>query len=161
MIGRKFIVLLFLVLAGMGWYASRPCLVIYTQEKIFESIELEKGMAVSTRFIHSVQKTPVEEYFTVSDAGDCFVLHSTKYQSFGVGLPFMASDGKFRREGDWFVMDEMERNIPVLTLRPGVGTELTLTIKNMVFPLYEMVPLGTSVTLRIVPRYKIWSGLEG
>ena len=161
MIGRKSIVFLLIVLLGTGWYASRPCLVIYTQEKILESAELEKGMAFSVRFIHSVQKTPVEEYFTVNDAGDGFILHSTKYQSFGVGLPFMSSDGNFRREGDWFIMDAMERNIPVLTLRPGVGTELTLTIKNKVFPLYEMVPLGTSVTLRIVPRYKIWSGLEG
>ena len=152
---------LVIILSGIGWYAFRPYIAVSSEGRLLFSVPAEKGLAFSTRFIHSVQKTPVEEYFTVNDSIDGFVLHSTRYQSFGVGLPFLSTEGAFRQEGDWFVMDGMERNIPVLTLRPGVGTELTLRINDEIFPLYEMVSLGTPITLRIVPGYKIWSGLDG
>lgn len=157
---KDVLLLLFVLLLGIGWYASQPCLVVSSEGKVLTAVKAEKGLAFSTRFIHSVQKTPVEEYFTVNDKTDGFVLHSTKYQSFGVGLPFLTTDGSFRREADWFIMEGMERQLPDLTLRPGIGTELTLHVANDEFPLYKMVPLGTPVTLRIVPRYKIWFGLE-
>ena len=158
---RMTVLLLALVFVGVGCYIFCPRLVVSSDEKILFSVPAEKGLAFSTRFIHSVQKTPVEEYFTVNERIDGVVLHSTRYQSFGVGLPFLSTDGNFKRDGDWFVMEGMERKLSSVVLRPGVGTELTLRIKDKIFPLYEMVPLGTPITVQVVPRYKIWSGLDG
>ena len=95
------------------------------------------GQALSISFIHSVQKTPVEEYLTVDDSMSELVLNSTRYHSFGVGLPFMESDGEFYQDGDDFVMDHMNRHFDSLSLRTGLGTKLTLELDNQSYQVYE------------------------
>ena len=99
--------------------------------------EVAAGFPLSIRFIHSVQKTPVEEYLAVDEARQGFLLTATKYQSFGVGLPFDAAEGEFHQEGDYFWLRGQERRYPKLALRVGVGTELTLSLAGKKFPLYE------------------------
>ena len=69
-------------------------------------------MPVTLAYRHSVMKTPIEENLYVNNAVNGLVLKSTKYQSLGVGLPFLASDGQFRQEGPWFIMDNMNRQYP-------------------------------------------------
>ena len=145
-------VVLFFVLL---WYITRPIIVIEGDGKILLSTSAETGEQFSTRFIHSVQKTPIEEFFVVNDNCDGFVLKSTRYQSFGVGLPFLESDGIFRREGDYFIMDNLNRPIKNLDLRLGLGTELSITIKGQTLPLYEIVPLGSLVRISIVRRIEL------
>ena len=144
-------VVLFFVLL---WYFTRPIIVIETEGKILFSAPAEFGTQFSTRFIHSVQKTPVEEFFIVNDDCDGFILKSTRYQSFGVGLPFLESDGSFRCEGDYFIMDNLNRSIKTLDLRPGVGTELSINVNDQILPIYKIVPLGSLVRVSIIPRYK-------
>ena len=91
---------------------------------------------------------------SVNDQADGFCLHKTKYQSFGVGLPFMESDGTFRHEGDYFIMDHMERHFPQLHLRTGVGTQLTVTIDDTTCPVYQYLPDGSAVDIRVAPLYQ-------
>ena len=110
------------------------------------------GQALSISFIHSVQKTPVEEYLTVDDSMSELVLNSTRYHSFGVGLPFMESDGEFYQDGDDFVMDHMNRHFDILSLRTGLGTELTLELDNQSYPVYENHEPGYRVDIFIAPR---------
>ena len=146
-------VVLFFVLL---WYFTRPVIVIESENNIIFSTSVESGYTFSTRFIHSVQKTPVEEFFVVNDNCDGFTLKSTRYRSFGVGLPFLESDGNFRREGDDFIMDNLNRSIKILDLRPGVGTELSITIDNQILPLYEIVPLGALIRISIIRRIELY-----
>ena len=110
------------------------------------------GQALSISFIHSVQKTPVEEYLTVDDSMSELVLNSTRYHSFGVGLPFMESDGEFYQDGDDFVMDHMNRHFDSLSLRTGLGTKLTLEFDNQSYPVYENHEPGYRVDIFIAPR---------
>ena len=112
------------------------------------------GESFSIRFIHSVQKTPVVENLVINDTQDGFILISTKYQSFGVGLPFLAEEGEFHKEGDYFVFDQMNRRFSSLSLRTGVGTELTLTLQDKEYRLYEQMPPGSRIDLYIAPYYK-------
>ena len=86
--------------------------------------QLRDEVPLTVRFIHSVQKTPVEEFLTAYADGH-FHLTGTRYQSHGVGLPFLPEEGTFRQEGDYFVLD-MDRDYPALSLRTGVGTQLTI-----------------------------------
>lgn len=106
-------------------------------------------LPIAIHFIHSVQKTPVEEDLAVNAHQNGFILHRTKYQSFGVGLPFLATDGSFYKEGDFFVMDKMERPFPIIPLRTGKGTELQVRVGNTMYPLYQQVPEGAQVNVRI------------
>lgn len=113
--------------------------------EIIASVAAVKGTPLVINFIHSVQKTPVVEELEFD--GENFILVRTKYKSQGVGLPFMESDGKFYRNGDWFIMDDMNRKIKNLELRTGVGTNLTVTLNGQIFKLYEIFPAGTKISV--------------
>lgn len=114
--------------------------------------QVKDEVPLTIRFIHSVQKTPVEEFLTVHADGH-FHLTGTRYQSHGVGLPFLPEEGQFRREGDYFVLD-MERDYPSLSLRTGVGTQLRIEAAGREIPLYEMYAPRTKIDLFVAPLYR-------
>lgn len=148
-----------LVLAALADFMVRPLLVVQSEQGALLYFEKAyAGMPVVIRFIHSVQKTPVEENLRVDEDVSGFVLDSTRYQSFGVGLPFLASEGEFRAEGDHFVLGGMERRFPRLSLRTGVGTELTLVLDGTEERLFEKLPPGSRVDLAVVTPWR-W-GME-
>ena len=113
--------------------------------------QVRDAVPLTIHFIHSVQKTPVEEFLTAHADGH-FHLTGTRYQSHGVGLPFLPEEGNFRREGDYFVLD-MDRDYNELSLRTGVGTQLTIEADGARIPVYEMYPVGTRVDLVVAPLY--------
>ena len=123
------------------------------QEKIIMSVEAKKNLPLTINFIHSVQKTPVIEELEFD--GENFILLRTKYKSHGVGLPFMESDGEFRIEDGFFIMDNMNRRIKNLELRTGVGTNLCINLDGQEIKLYEIVPTGTKI--KILFKSKIFS----
>ena len=138
------------------WFLSRPHLFVAAPDRLLAIHPAKAGMEFSTRFLHSVQQTPVEEFFTVNEARQGFVLVRTRYQSFGVGLPFLAADGTFQSEDGSFSMADMDRPLPRLDLRPGLGTNLTLTIDGATYPLYALVPPGTLIRIYLAPYYHRW-----
>ncbi len=105
--------------------------------------DAKKNTPLVIEFIHSVQKTPVIEELEFD--GENFVLLRTKYKSQGVGLPFMESDGVFREEDGYFVMDNMNRPLKNLSLRTGKGTKLTINLAGRQIKLYEKFPPGTKI----------------
>ena len=113
--------------------------------------QIRDEVPLTIHFIHSVQKTPVEEFLTAHADGH-FHLTGTRYQSHGVGLPFLPEEGNFRREGDYFVLD-MDRDYNELSLRTGVGTQLTIEADGARIPVYEMYPVGTRIDLVVAPLY--------
>ncbi len=135
------------ILLGLFDILSQPCLFVQADHDNVAIVPARPGTAFSIRFIHSVQKTPVRENLAVAEDGHSLVLHSTEYQSFGVGLPFLAEEGDFRQEGNHYILEGMERYFPQLTLRTGVGTCLTLYVDQREYRLYEHYPPGTAVDL--------------
>ena len=131
---------------------SAPALFLQADgAKIVLVRQIRDAVPVTIHFIHSVQKTPVEEFLTAHADGH-FHLTGTRYQSHGVGLPFLPGEGTFRQEGDYFVLD-MDRDYPALSLRTGVGTELTIMAGDQTIPAYEMYPVGTRIDLVVAPLY--------
>ena len=131
---------------------SAPALLLHADgTKIVLVRQIGDEIPLTIHFIHSVQKTPVEEFLTVHADGH-FHLTGTRYQSYGVGLPFLPEEGAFRQEGDCFVLD-MDRDYVNLSLRTGVGTELTITAGGKTIPAYEMYPVGTRIDLVVAPLY--------
>ena len=148
----KLFLLMALALATVacGLTEKQLKVVAVEQNKVIKSIAVRAGIPLTIRFIHSVQKTPVEEDLEFD--GQAWIVHRTRYKSQGVGLPFMESDGDFHREGDWFVMDGMERRIEHLSLRTGVGTQLTLTLDGEEIKLFEQFEPGTRIDLIVDPK---------
>ena len=52
-------------------------------------------------------------------------------------------------------MDNMHREFKDLSLRTGVGTQLTILIDGREVRLYELVPDGTKIDLIVAPFWKI------
>ena len=142
---RKFI--LFAVgLTLLFFITSSPKIFLGTEEETVAIVDAEENLPLTINFIHSVQKTPVVEELEYRDSE--FVLLRTKYKSQGVGLPFDAADGKFYRDGDWFIMDNMNRRFKNLELRTGKGTQLKIILNGREYELYKKFPVGTKITVR-------------
>ncbi len=146
-----YVILLFLAMTS---FLLEPCFFIYGGGAYVAAIPAVKDVPFSIRFIHSVQKTPVLENLMARKNGNDIELISTKYQSFGVGLPFLEAEGDFREEGNYYVFDNMNRRFPRLSLRTGVGTELTVYAGGCEYRLYEKFPPGTRIDLFIAPFYE-------
>lgn len=125
---------------------SSPKIFIGTEEETVAVVDAEENLPLTIKFIHSVQKTPVIE--ELEYRGGEFVLLRTKYKSQGVGLPFDVADGKFYRDGDWFIMDDMNRRFKNLELRTGKGTQLKITLNGREHELYKKFPVGTKITVK-------------
>lgn len=139
-------ILIALAAAMILFSLNTPKIFIGTENRAVTVVDAEEGLPLKIEFTHSVQRTPVIEELEYRSGS--FVLLRTKYKSQGVGLPFDASDGNFRREGDLFVMDEMNRRIPNLELRTGKGTRLKITLNGREHELYKKFPPGTKIIVK-------------
>ena len=139
--------LLLVALAVVLLFASthQPKIFVGNQFQTVAVINSSENLPVTIKFIHSVQKTPVIEELELKNGE--FVLVRTKYQSQGVGLPFDAADGTFHRDNDWFIFD-MNRKFPLLELRTGKGTQLTVILDGKTYELYKIFPIGTKIIVK-------------
>ena len=142
----KKIFLAVIVSAVLFALTTSPKIFVGTEHQAVAVVDAAQGLPITIEFTHSVQKTPVIEELAF-DAGE-FVLLRTRYKSLGVGLPFDAGDGNFRREGDWFIMDDMNRRFKNLELRTGKGTRLKITVGGREYQLYKKFPLGTKIIVK-------------
>ena len=125
---------------------STPKIFIGTENKTVAVVDAKESFPLTINFIHSVQKTPVIEELEFQ-SGE-FILLRTKYKSQGVGLPFDISDGKFYRDGEFFIVDEMNRRFKNLELRTGKGTRLKIILDGREYELYKKFPPGTKIFVR-------------
>ena len=140
-------ILIALIASGILFLlTSTPKIFVGSENQTVAVVDAEENLPLTIKFTHSVQKTPVIEELRFQ--GGEFVLIRTKYKSQGVGLPFDAGDGKFYRDGDWFVFDDMNRRFKNLDLRTGKGTNLTVTLNGRDYPLYKKFPLGTKIIVK-------------
>lgn len=136
------------------WYFARPCLFIRSGTQLFAALPVKAGSQFSIHFVHSVQRTPIDEFLVVDDECRGFILNSTRYQSFGVGLPFAETQGTFKQEDGYFIYENLNRKFPSLCLRTGLGTKLTIMVGNMEYRLFEQLPVGKKVDVFIDSYYK-------
>ena len=142
---KKFL-LAAVALAILFFLTSAPKIFVGTENETVAVVDARENLPLTINFIHSVQKTPVIE--ELEFRGGEFILLRTRYKSQGVGLPFDAADGKFHREGEWFVVDEMNRRFKNLELRTGKGTQLKIFLDGREYKLYEKFTRGTKIFVR-------------
>ena len=148
-----------LLVLALGQVLLTPCLTLSAEGRRLAMYEAGPDLQLTIDFIHSVQKTPVEEKLRVSPDCQKLELVETRYHSFGVGLPFLDSEGDFRQEGNDFVITGMNRKFPELSLRTGLGTKLTVSISHAGaarrWELYRDYAPGTLIEFKFVPLYEI------
>lgn len=126
-----------------------PCLFVKNASGNLTVKPLVKTIDLKISFIHSVQKTPVEELLEVKPFHK-IRLYETKYQSFGVGLPFLEEEGDFYQDGNVYIL-KMNREFDNLTLRYGVGTKLTLDVDGELLAVYKEMNVGSKIEIFVAP----------
>ena len=147
---------LFFAFGILFWYANQLILEITpdnNQKQYYFTVST--GDTWYIEFMHSVQKTPVQEYFIVRGKND-LLLEKTIYQSMGVGLPFMASEGKLKTTGDGHFVLEMHREYQTLKLRTGLEACPKIYFGGNVLPIYNLYEPGTLVEIKVVKRFETW-----
>ncbi|MBO8159903.1 DUF1850 domain-containing protein [Thermosyntropha sp.] len=126
-----------------------PSLVLSKSDgKIVLILPLIKGKNFSYEYLHSVQKTPVQEHF-VQAPGNIILLTSTSYQSFGVGLPFLSGEGDFALKNGIFVLKNMNRKYEKITWAFMPVARQALIYKDKRYPFYKYCRPGELLELEI------------
>ncbi len=93
-------------------------------ETVFQK-EMREEQCFGIRFIHSVAKSPVEDWYCIHEAD--LYLEKTIYEDFGAGLPHNADPGqRMHFEKGKIVIDGFHRKLPEFTVRVGRIAEHTL-----------------------------------
>lgn len=119
-----------LAVASLAYWGVKPTLCVRNAAKelvLFSS--LPAGQDFCIRFIHSVAKSPVEEWFYGRDGA--IVLDRTVYQDFGAGLPHEASAGQRMEFVDGVVqITGYDVTLADLTVRVGRVAEHSLLLQQ-------------------------------
>ena len=80
---------------------------------VLYEVKAPDGTEFSIEFIHSVNKSPVKEYYIVADGR--IYLTAVRYESFGAGIPSELEDGQtMRLEDGTMLITGYDRHIPRL-----------------------------------------------
>ena len=126
--------------AGDGKSSSGSAqLVVQTADgKTVLTRDFPRGSSFGIRFIHSVAKTPVIDWFSAPDG--TLQLDKTVYQDFGAGLPHRPEAGQTMRVSDGhIVISGYDMPLPSFDVRVGRVAHHTLLLPEA----WEEIPLDT------------------
>lgn len=130
------------------------------------------GLTFGIRYIHSVAKSPVEDWFRVSH--QTIFLEKTVYQDFGAGLPHTPGPGQTMSTGDGhIIISGYHKALPSFDVRVGRIAQHTLLLPRegaaegksalgmtREIPLAELAPPGSAVTFTLVPRVRAGAAIR-
>ena len=155
---RKIMALFSLFIFGaLYWLGQQKLLVIRSDGGDTRAWRMTIGETWRIQYVHSVQKTPVEEYFLVT-SDNKLVLYETRYQSYGVGLPFLATDGVFKQKDDYFEL-KLNRIFSQVKFRTGLEAKPEAVIGGRVEPLYQYYQPGSLMVFTIEPQWQYFSSV--
>ena len=147
---RKLIYLLvILVLLAVGpYFISDKVLVVEeaATERVVYQQQVDRGLKFAIKYTHSVENTPVWDYFKVLE-GD-ILLTSTKYMSYGAGLPFL-NKNDYQIENDKFVIKEINTKLAQIPLRVSDYAKHKLVIDDQVYRLYKLTATQNLVMIKV------------
>jgi hypothetical protein len=120
-------------------------LIDYRTDKIIWEEKVETGDKFAIKYLHSVARTPVIEFFEIKDGK--ILLTGTEYQSYGAGLPTSAVSGEYIVEDDKFIIKNINQFLPDIMLRVSDYAEHEFIFNQKNFKLYKN--LNTETLLQI------------
>ena len=127
-----------------GFVAAQPQRVLVVEDAdtgdSLLAVPVHEGSTVTLAYTHSVEKTPVEDVYTVNGTR----LDNTlmRFESYGWGLPARAN---VTLRNGWFVFDP-DRSYEEFYVKPGRVAGHTLTVDGRT---YDLVELSNASSVRI------------
>ena len=144
---RYLLIIIFLIVIGFLGIKSRVLVVeeAATGEVIHQQ-QIHKELKFAIQYIHSVERTPVWDYFKTKE--DQIVLKATKYESYGAGLPFL-NQNDYIVKNDKFIIDNINTNLREIPVRISDYAKHKLLINNQVYKLYKLTATQNLVLIKI------------
>lgn len=153
-----------LILLGVGFLLPVTTLSISQQNSKHQLlIPMVRQKTFSLYYLHSVQKTPVQEHFELAP-GNKMILTSTHYQSYGVGLPFLPQEGKLVNKNGVFLLTGINRVYQEINIGFIPLAKQALLYKDKRYDFEDYFDSGSLLKLtvhRYSPFTLIWLMLEG
>ena len=119
-------------------------------KKPFLVIPVNEGDIFTIRFMHSVQRTPVDETFSIGSNLE-MLLEETVYSSYGAGLPSEMNDNQeFLFKNGKFIIRNFDLQFNEIPMFVGeVVANHTIIYDGKEFPLVSYNMAGKSVKIRL------------
>ncbi len=114
-----------------------------------------KGDVWNIQFTHSVERSLVEEFFVVNGPDDLTMTH-TRFESFGWGFPYSASDGVIKETGNGRYELKMDRPYRTVKLRVAVQARQCIVHGDDIYDLCDMFGHGTMIEVKAQYRCQYW-----
>lgn len=147
-----------IILLFLGFFIlTRPALIFEDRKgEILYLLPLFQGGAFHTVYIHSVEKTPVLEYFQVE--GRVILLKKTAFSSYGAGLPLHWNG--FQQEGGSFVVQDINTQFSTIHFRVSGTPDQYLVGDGREILFQDLALQGERLSIRGGPLYSfVWDYL--
>ncbi len=147
-----------LLLVWASWPTTTLEIRAGTGGPLLKTFPVTPGERITYRYIHSVERTPVDEIMEVAP-NDHLVVRETVYQDFGAGLPGESHeiDGNFSLDAadGRFTISGMSRDIPLWEVRVAFTAQQTLEVRGKAMRLDSLAPPTSLLVIDIVTRPRI------
>ena len=122
----------------------------YKTGETYLEVPLNDDHLFSVSYTHSVNKSLVEEYYTITPQ-DGIILVKARYNNFGAGVATELTDGQYLSydDEDYMVINNMHVPIAQLVYKVGTVSDHILHIGADSWHLKEYAPELTSVTFEL------------
>lgn len=146
---KIFFLVLLVAIGAIFWYIHSSLVLAVTGKQYSQALPVEVGEEWQIVFIHSVERTPWEEYYRVGEDGN--LLYKTRFQSLGWGYPYSQSDGEFHATKDGFEL-LMNRKYLVINLTIAPEASPVLIHRGAKYNLCEIYGDREAVEVRLTNR---------
>ncbi|MEW6065885.1 hypothetical protein P378_00830 [Desulforamulus profundi] len=101
-------------------------------------------------YIHSVNKTPVQEHFVLVPGND-LLLTSTTFKALGIGTPFLPEEGRLENHNGVYVLSGLDRRFKEINLAFTPLTGHALVYRGQRFDFKDYFPAGSLIRLQVKP----------
>lgn len=135
----------------LGFIGLWPCFSVLRishpqNDRTLYCTSMKPGEEFVLAYVHSVNRRPV--YDTLRAAGDHLVIVSSRFDSFGAGMPD-GTDGQLTFAPDGWLVYRVERPVAEVVVRVGRVAEHTLHIKEQALVLARLAPPGSPLRFKV------------
>ena len=149
------VILALVAISGRFLFADPVQCVVMTDaetDEVYFQQPLEADGVFSVSYIHSVNKSNVEEYYRLED--DELYLFRARYRAFGAGVATELEEGQtLSYEDGYMIIENIHYQIPDLVYRVGTVSDPLIHIGTQTWHMKDLAPPLTSVRFTIQDKY--------
>lgn len=149
------VILALVIISGKPLFTDPVRCVVMTNaetDEVYFQQPLEADGVFSVSYIHSVNKSNVEEYYRMED--EKLYLFRARYRAFGAGVATELEEGQtLSYEDGYMIIENIHYQIPDLVYRVGTVSDPLIHIGTQTWHMKDLAPSLTSVRFTIQDKY--------